>query len=145
MGNWVLFWWVGAMLSKFLIQFSVDGWGCIPSLLFDLRPYYGGGNEDNGNFLQKVLCMHCLTHCPRPCSKALLTHASAGNSGSVSCGVAAPFFWVLVYTRFCLCPPAVCFLSPVEVLAGLMATSSKRAYVISRSAASRALTPAAGH
>ena len=34
------------MLSKFLIQFSVDGWGCIPSLLFDLRPNYGGGNED---------------------------------------------------------------------------------------------------
>ena len=24
----------GAMLSKFLIQFSVDGWGCVPSLLF---------------------------------------------------------------------------------------------------------------
>ena len=33
------------MLSKFLIQFSVDGWGCVPSLLFDLRPNYGGDNE----------------------------------------------------------------------------------------------------
>ena len=38
-----------AMLSKSLIQFSVDGQGCVPSLLFDLRPNYGGGNEDNGN------------------------------------------------------------------------------------------------
>ena len=28
----------GAMLSKSLIQFSVDGQGCVPSLLFDLRP-----------------------------------------------------------------------------------------------------------
>ena len=28
----------GAMLSKSLIQFSVDGRGCIPSLLFDLSP-----------------------------------------------------------------------------------------------------------
>ena len=28
----------GAMLSKSLIQFSVDGWGCAPSLLLDLRP-----------------------------------------------------------------------------------------------------------
>ena len=28
----------GAMLNKSLIQFSVDGWGCIPHLLFDLRP-----------------------------------------------------------------------------------------------------------
>ena len=26
----------GAMLSKSLIQFSVDGQGCVPSLLFDL-------------------------------------------------------------------------------------------------------------
>ena len=31
----------GAMLSKSLIQISVDGWGCVPSLLFDLRPNYG--------------------------------------------------------------------------------------------------------
>ena len=28
----------GAMLHTSLIQFSDDGWGCIPSLLFDLRP-----------------------------------------------------------------------------------------------------------
>ena len=34
------------MLSKSLIQFSVNGWGCVPSLLFDWRPNYGGGNED---------------------------------------------------------------------------------------------------
>ena len=37
-----------AMLSKSLIQFSVDVWGCVPSLLFDLRPNYDGGNEENG-------------------------------------------------------------------------------------------------
>ena len=37
------------MLSKSLIQFSVEGWGCVPSLLFDLKPNYGGGNEDNGD------------------------------------------------------------------------------------------------
>jgi len=27
----------GAMLSKSLIQLFVDGWGCVPSLLFGLR------------------------------------------------------------------------------------------------------------
>ena len=43
-----------AMLSKSLIQFSVDGQGCVPSLLFDLRPDYGGANEENGDLLQKV-------------------------------------------------------------------------------------------
>ena len=54
----------GAMLSKSLIQFSIDGQGSVPSL-FDLRSNYGGGNEDNGNFLQKVSCIHFHTqnHC----------------------------------------------------------------------------------
>ena len=46
------------MLNKSLIQFSVDGWGCVLSLLFDLGPDYGGDNEDNGDLLQKIPCMH---------------------------------------------------------------------------------------
>ena len=90
-----------------LVQFSVDGRGCFPSLLFDLRPNYGGDNEDNGNFLQKVPCTHCCTQCPQPCSRQPPTHASArdswtlnGKSGSVSFQVNAPFSWVLVCTRF---------------------------------------------
>ena len=110
----------GAMLSKSLIQFSVGGWGCVPSLLFDLRLNYGGGNEDNGDLLQKVPCMHSFIQCLQPCSRPLLTHDSArdswtltGKSGSVSCGVTAPFSWVLVQIMFCLCLPRVCFSSPV--------------------------------
>ena len=60
----------------------------------------------------------------------------------------APFSWVLVHTRFCLCPPRVCF--PVlckfwQLYGGLMATSSKKAHAIPISAASRAPAPAAGH
>ena len=119
-GNWVLF---RCMLSKSLIHFSVDGWGCVPSLLFDLRPNYGGGNEDNGDLLQKVPSTHCHTQCPRPYSRPPATHASSGDSwiltgksGSVFCGVTAPFSWVLVHTRFCLCPPRVCSPSPVYTL-----------------------------
>ena len=61
--------------------------------------------------------MHCYTQCPHPCSRPSPTHASArdswtlmGKSGSVSYGVTVPFSWVLVHTRFCLCPPRVCFL-----------------------------------
>ena len=59
--------------------------------------------------------MHCCTHCPQPCSRPLLTHASTGDSwtrpgksGSVSCGVTAlsPGSWC---TRSCLCPPGVYF------------------------------------
>ena len=43
-----------AMLNKSLIQFSIDGWSCVPSLLFDLRPNYDGNNEDNVDLLQKI-------------------------------------------------------------------------------------------
>ena len=49
------------MLSKSLIHFSVDGQGCVPSLLFDLRLNYGGGNEGNDDLLQKV---SCCAQCP---------------------------------------------------------------------------------
>ena len=80
-----------AMLSKSLKQFSVDGQGCVPSLLFNMRPNSSEGNKDNGDLLQKVLCTHCCTHYPRPCSMPPLTHASTGDalilmgkSGSVS-------------------------------------------------------------
>ena len=104
------------MLSKSFIQFSVDGWGYVPSLLFGLRSDYGGGNENIVDFLQKVLCTHCHTQCSRPCSRPLSNHTSSevfwtltGKSGSVSCGVTAPFSWFLVSTRICLCPPRVYF------------------------------------
>ena len=73
-----------AMLSKSLIQFSVDGQGCVPSLLFDLRPNYGGGNEDNGDLLQKVPCTHCCTQCPQPCSRPPPTHASTKDSWTLT-------------------------------------------------------------
>ena len=52
-GNLVLALMGRVMLSKSLIQFSVEVWGCVPSLLLDLRSNYGGGNEDNGDLLQK--------------------------------------------------------------------------------------------
>ena len=104
-----------AVLSKSSIQFSVDGQGCVPSLLFDLRPNYGGGNKDNGYLLQKFPCRHCYTQCPQSCSRPPLTYTSAGDfwtftvkSKSVFYGVTAPFSWILLHTRFCLCPPRVC-------------------------------------
>ena len=55
-----------AMLSKSLTQFSVDGRDCVPSLLFDLRPNYGGGNEDNGDLLQKVPSCTATLSAPYP-------------------------------------------------------------------------------
>ena len=59
--------------------------------------------------------MSYYTQCPQPCSRPPPTYASAGDSwtltgksGSVSCGVSPPFSWVMVHTKFCLCPPRVC-------------------------------------
>ena len=114
--------------------------------------------KDNGDLLQKVPYAHCCTECPQPCSRPRVspTHTSAGDSwtltgksGSVSCGVTARFSWVLACTRFCLCPPRVCFPSPVlssgSSMVGLMATSSKRSYSIPRSPAPRAAASAAVH
>ena len=72
----------GAMLSKSLTQFSIDGWGCVPSLLFDLRSNYGGGNEDNGSHLQKICCIQN----PCPCGSPLLTFTLAGNRHTQFCG-----------------------------------------------------------
>ena len=134
----------GAMLCKSLIQFSVDGQGCVPSLLFDLKPNYGGSNEYNG----------CHTQCPQPCSRPPLTHTSTrdswiltGKSGSVSWG----------HCSFLLGPGAqgsVCALqesisqscvSSGSSMVGLMVASSKRAYAIPRSAAPRAPAPVAVH
>ena len=75
----------------------------------------GGDDEDNGDLLQKVPCLHCCTQCPQPAAghhrptPLLETLDTHGQVWSVSCGVTAPFSWVLVHTRFCLCPPRICF------------------------------------
>ena len=58
------------MLSKSLIQYSVDGWGCVLSLLFDLRPNYGGGKGKNGNLLPHSV--------PLTLQQAIHGHSRAG-------------------------------------------------------------------
>ena len=60
------------MLNKSLIQFSVDGWGYVPSLYFGLRPNYRRGN---GDLLQKDLCQHALP--PRTAAVSFPDHAAS--------------------------------------------------------------------
>ena len=55
----------GALFSKSLIQFSVDRQDFLLSLLFGLRPNYGGGNEENDNLLQYVPYRHAALHVPK--------------------------------------------------------------------------------
>ena len=76
------------MLSKSLIQFYVDGLGCVSSLLFDLSPNYGGGKEDNhclfkrcGAPLHSVpATLQQATANPRLCWRLLDTHGEVGQS-----------------------------------------------------------------
>ena len=144
------------MLQKSLIHFSVDGWGCVPSLLFDLRPNYGGGNEDNGDLLQKVP-MYPLLHSvpptlqqptadPHLCWRLLDTHGQVWVSllwGHCSFLLGPGALKGFVCASKSLFPQSC--LSPGGSIVGLIVTSSKRAYAIPRSAAPRASAPAAGH
>ena len=105
----------GAMLSKSLIQFFVGGWNCVLSLLFTWAQTMVEVMKIMVTS-QKIPCMYWYTQCLQPWSRPPQTHASPGDSwthpgksASVSCGVTAPFFWVLVHTRFCLYPSRVYF------------------------------------
>ena len=112
----------GAMLSKFSIQFSVDGWSCVPSLLFGLRLNYGGGNEENGDLLQKNLGPCCCIKCPghaaghcRPTPPWKTLGQSQGSLAQSLVGtlLLSPGPWC---AKGCLCPRRVCFPSSVEIL-----------------------------
>ena len=107
-----------AVFSKSWIQFSVDGKDCVPSLLLDLRPNYCGGDEDNGDLLQKVrahsaafsaLTLKQATADPHLHRRLLGTHGHIGVSflwGHCS-------FLLDPCARFYSCLPRVCFPSPV--------------------------------
>ena len=143
----------GAMLSKSLIQFSVDGQGCVPSLLFDPRPNYGG-NEDNGDLLQGP--MQTLLHWVPPTlqdatadpylhQRLLDTHGQVwvslfwGHCFFLLGPCEYKALFVLSQSLF----PQSCVLSGGSIV-GLMATSSKRAYAIPWSAAPRVSVPVVG-
>ena len=140
-----------AMLSKSLIQFSVDGQGCVPSLLFDLRPNYDGSNEDNGNLLQKVprtlsapnpVEGHCQ---PTPLETPGHSRASLGQS-HVGSLLLSPGSWCTQGSVYALQESvSQSCISSGSSMVGLMATSSKKAYTIPRSAAPRVPAPVAGH
>ena len=104
-----------AMLSKSFIFWWV-GLCSLPVVW----PNYGRGN---GDLLPKDLCEHAIP--PRTASVSVPDPAAGhcrptppsetpkySEAIWVSCGVTAPLSWVLVCTRFCLCPPRVS-VSPV--------------------------------
>ena len=115
---------------------------------------YGGGNEDNGDLLQKVLCTHCYTQCPQPYSRPPPTQPPLETPGHSRASLGQSLVGSLLLSpgpgaHKGLFVPSK-FVFPVFVSSGgstvgLMVTSSKRAYAISRSAAPRAPVPVAVH
>ena len=142
-----------AMLRKSLIQFSVDAWSCVPSLLFTW-----------GQTLVEVMkTMATTLKRPHACTATL----SAPNpaAATTSPRLHQKFLnihwqvWVSLFCGHCsfllgpvhkvlLCPPRVYFTDLCkfwQLYVGLMVTSSKRAYAIPKAAAPRASVPSADH
>ena len=129
----------GTMFSKSLTQFSVDGWGCVPSIIY-LRPNYGGGNEDNKDLLQKVSAPnpaaghHWLmppmeTPGHSPASLAQFLVGSQFLSPGSWCAQGFGFALAASVSQSCV--------SSRGSVVGLMATSPNRAYAIPKSTAPR--------
>ena len=111
-----------ALMGKFLIQLSANGWGCAPSLLvvwpvatqsWSLRALWWATGD-----LQEDLRQHTAAR-TAVASAPVLTAGHCwhtfhedpqtlpGRSGSVFTEVRAFFPWVVVHTKFCVCPPRV--------------------------------------
>ena len=128
--------------------------GAVFPLLFDLRPNYGGGNEDNGN-LQKVPCVHCYIQCPQPAEGHHQPTPPPETPGHSQAGLGQSLVGSLLLFPGSWCTQVSVFahqefvsqscLSSDGSMVLLMATSSKRAYAIPRSAAPRALVPVTVH
>ena len=107
------------MLSKSLIQLSVDGRGCVPSLLCDPRPNYGQVMKITATSFTRSCAPSATLRAPDPAAghpdphprwRLLDTHRQVWVSLLWGHW---PFCWVLVCIRFCLCPSRVCLPSPV--------------------------------
>ena len=123
--------------------------------LFDLRPNYGGGNEDNGNLFQKVPCTYCCPQCPQHCSRPPPPTPLSETSGYSREGLGQSLVGSLPLSpgswgaqgSFCALQESVsqsCVSSGSSVV-GLITTSSKKAYAIPMSATPRAAVPVAVH
>ena len=143
-----------AMLSKSLIQLSVDGWGYVPSLLFT----WGQTMMEVMKIMASFKWSHAGTvtfTAPNPTagqhwSMPLLetpghSQASLGQSfvGSL---LLSPGSWYIQGSVYALQESiSQSFVSSGSSMVGSMVTSSKRAYAIPKSAASRAPVSVAVH
>ena len=144
-----------AMLSKSLIQFSVDRQRCVPSLLFiwgqtmvEVRKIMATSFKRSHAYTATLsACNPASGHC-RPTSPPEIPGHSQESLGQSLVGslLLSPGSWCM-QVSLCALQESVsqsCISSGSSVV-WLMVTSSKRAYAIPRSTASKAPAPAAVH
>ena len=109
-----------ATLSKSLIQISVDGWAVfLPCHLTWGQTMVEVMRKTVTSFKRSQACTATLSVWDSAAGHFQLTSLpeipghSWSSPGQSLLRVTAPFSWVLVRRRFCLCPPRDCFPSPV--------------------------------
>ena len=136
-----------AMLNKSLIQFSVDGWSCVPSLLFTCgQTMVEVMKIMMTSFKRSHACTATLS-APSPAAGYHQAMPLLDTPGHSHANLGQSLVWSLLLspgsqeTSFCLCPPRVYFSVLCkfwQLCGGVNGDFSKRAYVIPKSAAPRA-------
>ena len=132
------------MFNRSLIQFSVDGYGYVPSLLFGLRPTYGRVKTTSFRRAYASTVVFRVNPCLR--QRLLDTHRQVWVSllwGHCSFLLGPGLHKVLSVSSKSLFPQSC--VSSGDSMLGLMETSSKRVYAIPRSTAPRAPAAEAVH
>ena len=80
----------GARLSKSLIQFSVDGWSCVPSLLFTWGQSMVEVMKIMATSFMHPTRVQCFTQCPEPHSRPLPTTLLLETPGHPQAGPGQP-------------------------------------------------------
>ena len=140
------------MLNKSLIQFSVVGWGCVPSLLFTWGQTMVEVMKIMETSFKRSHAGRATLNAPSPaaCHRRPMPQPETPGHSQASLGQSPAGSLLLSSgswcTRSCLCLQESISQSCVgsgSSVAGLVATSSKRAYATSWSAAARGPAPAA--
>ena len=106
---------VGAMLSKSLIQFPVDGWSCVPSLIFTWGQTMVEVMKIMATSFKRFHACTVILTAPNPAAghhwptPPLETPEHSWASLGQCLMGSLLLSWVLVHTRFCSCPPRVYF------------------------------------
>ena len=122
------------MLSKSLVQFSVDGWACVPSLLFTWHQTLVEVMKIMVTSLKRSQACTAAVWAPNPAAGPFvpaedphLRRRLPDPYRQGSCGVTAPFSWVLVHRVLCALQESFSVLSnvfPEKVSPGVMASGS---------------------